>query len=115
MKKVVLYTTASAIALFIAFGGFAAGNRPSNVAFAQDGTAVATVTTQNSVPVQTTQENDNGFPWGLLGLAGLAGLAGLRRQPEPVRRETVQTASMGTSAGTSQGASKVGIYEDPKK
>lgn len=55
MKKVILYATASAIALFIALGNFATGNfRPSDVALAQDGTAVPTVTTQNSTPVQTT-------------------------------------------------------------
>jgi MYXO-CTERM domain-containing protein len=112
MKKVVLCATAFAIALMIAFGSFAASNfRPSAVAFAQEGTAVATVTTQNSPPVQTTQEDDNGFPWGLLGLAGLAGLAGLRRQPEPVQRETIKTAS----PDTSKGASKIGIYDNPKK
>ena len=58
--------------------------------FDQDGTAVPTAVVQ-AAPVQTTQlarEDNNDFPWGLLGLVGLAGLAGLRRQPEPEPRES---------------------------
>jgi hypothetical protein len=30
----------------------------------------------------TTQQEDDGFPWGLLGLAGLAGLLGLKRRDD---------------------------------
>ena len=40
-------------------------------------------------PADTTvtpyqQEEDDGFPWGLLGLLGLAGLLGLRRRDDHV-------------------------------
>ena len=31
-------------------------------------------------PVYTQQEDDDGFPWGLLGLLGLAGLLRLKRR-----------------------------------
>jgi MYXO-CTERM domain-containing protein len=37
-------------------------------------------------PVQ--QENDDEFPWGLLGLLGLAGLAGLKRRDDRVHVDT---------------------------
>ena len=52
-------------------------------------TGGATVSAQEGSPSgqanSAAQTNDdNGFPWGLLGLLGLGGLAGLRR-PEPVR------------------------------
>lgn len=43
---------------------------------------------QQGLPqTETTQMNDDndGFPWGLLGLLGLGGLAGLRRREEPHR------------------------------
>jgi hypothetical protein len=30
----------------------------------------------------TTQHEEDGFPWGLLGLAGLAGLLGLKRRDD---------------------------------
>lgn len=50
-------------------------------------------------PAQPVEENNDEFPWGLLGLAGLAGLAGLRRNPEPVRHESGKTQS------------SVGVYE----
>jgi MYXO-CTERM domain-containing protein len=46
------------------------------------------------------QENDdNDFPWGLLGLLGLGGLAGLRRRPEPVR----------------EGPTKVSVYDNNQR
>jgi MYXO-CTERM domain-containing protein len=90
MKKVALFGSAVAFALLLAVAGTAgSGLYSTPVAFAQDGTAVPTAIAQ-AAPVQTTQparEDNNDFPWGLLGLVGLAGLAGLRRQPEPVRRE----------------------------
>ncbi len=57
------------------------------LAFAQEGTAEPVVQTQ---PVAT--DNDNDFPWGLLGLLGLAGLAGLRRREEPPRVATVDAS-----------------------
>jgi hypothetical protein len=59
-----------------------------SVAFAQDGTAVAEPQTTTTQPV----DNNNDFPWGLLGLLGLAGLAGLRRQPTPQRVETIDAS-----------------------
>lgn len=33
-------------------------------------------------PVGPTEEDDNDFPWGLLGLLGLAGLLGLKRRDD---------------------------------
>ena len=60
-----------------------------SVAFAQDGTAVA----EPQTTTQPVENDDDGFPWGLLGLLGLGGLAGLRRQEQPVRRvETVDAS-----------------------
>jgi MYXO-CTERM domain-containing protein len=55
----------------------------AGVALAQESTTETTVT---STPVETEEDND--FPWGLLGLLGLLGLAGLRKKEEPVRRDT---------------------------
>ena len=56
-----------------------------SVAFAQEETtATAPQTTQ---PAQ----NNDGFPWGLLGLAGLAGLAGLSRRDNNQRPERVES------------------------
>jgi MYXO-CTERM domain-containing protein len=91
MKKIALCGGALLLALLVAFGTIAvlSGHPTTTVAFAQDGTAIPTAVAQ-AAPVQSTQparQDNNGFPWGLLGLLGLAGLAGLRRQPEPVRRE----------------------------
>jgi hypothetical protein len=89
MKKVALYGSAIALALLLAFAGSVGGGaHTATVAFAQDTTAVPTVSAQDA-PVQQTRpvEDNNDFPWGLLGLLGLAGLAGLRRHPEPMRHE----------------------------
>ncbi len=36
----------------------------------------------------TDNDDDDGFPWGLLGLLGLAGLAGLRRRDDHAGRTT---------------------------
>jgi MYXO-CTERM domain-containing protein len=41
---------------------------------------------------QTTQQDTNDFPWGLLGLLGLGGLAGLRRREAPLRLETIDAS-----------------------
>ena len=105
MKKVAVWSSAIAIALLLTVGSNAfLSVQSTTVAFAQDGTAVPTVGAQ-AAPVQTTQpvqEDDNDFPWGLLGLVGLAGLAGLRRQPEPVRRETASVQPT------------VGVYDSKK-
>lgn len=91
MKKLVIYSSAVLIALLLVVGSFAFNVSSSTVAFAQEGTAVPD-DTQSAPVVQTTQEDDdNDFPWGLLGLAGLAGLAGLRRREEPTR--VVENAS----------------------
>ena len=61
----------------------------AGAALAQESTTETTVT---STPVETEEDND--FPWGLLGLLGLLGLAGLRKKEEPVRRDT---GAQGTS------------------
>ena len=63
-------------------------------AFAQDANNTATDTTELNTtdPALTTdntyageqREEDNDFPWGLLGLLGLAGLAGLRRRDNDI-------------------------------
>jgi MYXO-CTERM domain-containing protein len=52
---------------------------------------------EQSPPAQTTDttQNDDGFPWGLLGLLGLGGLAGLTRRDAPRRVEPVDTARRG--------------------
>lgn len=60
------------------------------------GTTTTTTDTAITAPVQ--QEEDNDFPWGLLGLLGLAGL--LKRPKtevvrEPVIRDTTTTARPG--------------------
>jgi len=108
MKRSTLVGLAIALTLLLAVGGmFSEGSPSTSVVRAQDATAVPTTVAEPTTVVQTTQpvqrEDDNGFPWGLLGLLGLGGLAGLRRQPEPVQqvRETV--------------APKVGMYDNPKK
>ena len=60
-----------------------------SVAFAQEGTVTADATTQTAQP----ENDDDGFPWGLLGLLGLGGLAGLnRRDNTPQRVETVDAS-----------------------
>jgi MYXO-CTERM domain-containing protein len=106
MKKVALWGSALTLALLVAVASsaFLGVQSTMPVAFAQDGTAVPTAVAQ-AAPVQTTQpvqEDNNDFPWGLLGLVGLAGLAGLRRQPEPVRREPANVKST------------VGMYDSKK-
>jgi MYXO-CTERM domain-containing protein len=45
-------------------------------------------TTETTVTREAETQEDNDFPWGLLGLLGLLGLAGLRKKDEPVRRDT---------------------------
>jgi MYXO-CTERM domain-containing protein len=50
-------------------------------ALAQNDTTAGTTDTAYAQPVQ--QEEDDDFPWGLLGLLGLAGLLGLKkREPD---------------------------------
>lgn len=99
MKNLGTYTVALMFALLLAFGGSTSlGAFTPSIAFAQEATPVQDGTTQQQQPV----EEDNDFPWGLLGLLGLAGLAGLRRRPEPVQRDT-------------SSRSTVGVYETPKK
>jgi len=104
MKKVAVCSIALALLLTLAGSAFESLSSSAPVAFAQDGTAVPTAVAQ-AAPVQTTQpaqEDNNDFPWGMLGLLGLAGLAGLRRQPEPVRREPANVKST------------VGMYDSKK-
>jgi hypothetical protein len=52
--------------------------------------------TAQPADTQPARQNNNGFPWGLLGLAGLAGLAGLRRQEQPQRIETIDASRRNT-------------------
>lgn len=85
MKKLVMFSSVGLLALLLAVGGSVTGISVSTVAMAQEGTAVPSTNTQTAPVVQTTQQDNNGFPWGLLGLIGLAGLAGLRRREEPTR------------------------------
>ena len=56
-------------------------------------TPTATVTQVDRAEPQ----NDDGFPWGLLGLLGLAGLAGLRRQPQPEVRTVERRTDTGVT------------------
>ena len=44
--------------------------------------AVAQSTTTEPGAGYVTQQNDDDFPWGLLGLLGLAGFIGLKRKDE---------------------------------
>lgn len=87
MKKLAVCGSALALALLLAFAtSFGFGG--TTVAFAQDATPVPTIVAQTQ-PAQPVQD-DNEFPWGLLGLIGLAGLIPRRRE-EPVRVETTRT------------------------
>jgi len=92
MKKLVICSTVAMLALLLAVGSVVSGVSSSTVAFAQEGTAVPATGTQSEPAVQTTQQDDNddGFPWGLLGLLGLGGLAGLRRQEPPTPTRVVE-------------------------
>ena len=61
-------------------------------------TAAPAVAQNTSDPAATTtypvqQEEDDDFPWGLLGLLGLAGLMGLKRRDDDHRR----TSGTGTN------------------
>lgn len=44
--------------------------------------AAAQSTVNTTDPVYTEREDDDEFPWGLLGLLGLAGLLGLKRRDD---------------------------------
>jgi MYXO-CTERM domain-containing protein len=83
--------------------GYEAGQTPRVLAQAE--TPVATTSAQPAPTTQPAQrvDDDNDFPWGLLGLLGLAGLAGLRRPAEPVRRQTERVEPT------------VGVYDNPKR
>ena len=50
-------------------------------ALAQNDTGVGTTDTTYAAPVQ---EDDDDFPWGLLGLLGLAGLLGLKKRERDI-------------------------------
>lgn len=78
--------TALALALMAAFGFAGAGS----VAMAQE----ATPTTRAIVsPAQPVDNNDDGFPWGLLGLLGLAGLMGARPHNHEVTVDRTNTTT----------------------
>ena len=58
---------------------------------------MATTTTTTTDPLvaepmfnETERDDDDGFPWGLLGLLGLAGLLGMRRRDDDVRVDTTR-------------------------
>jgi MYXO-CTERM domain-containing protein len=54
-------------------------------ALAQDNAAVDNGTTDTTYTERATvEEDDNDFPWGLLGLLGLAGLLGRKRQERDI-------------------------------
>lgn len=52
-------------------------------ATAQDAEANNVVVADVDQPVE--REDDNDFPWGLLGLLGLAGLLGLKKRDDDIR------------------------------
>jgi MYXO-CTERM domain-containing protein len=52
----------------------------------QPGTATQAPSSQQ-VNQGQARDDDNDFPWGLLGLLGLGGLAGLKRREQAVRRD----------------------------
>ena len=60
----------------------------SPAAFAQEATPGTAGTTPagTTAGAQQTDNDDDGFPWGLLGLLGLAGLAGLRPHRHDIER-----------------------------
>lgn len=68
--------------IMLAFALLAGG---SQAAFAQEATPGAAATAVTNV-AQQTDNDDDGFPWGLLGLLGLAGLAGLRPHQHDIER-----------------------------
>lgn len=49
-------------------------------------------------------DEDDGFPWGLLGLLGLAGLLGLKRKDD--HRDSDRHANTGTRMGTGTGTDR---------
>ncbi len=73
-------------ALLLALAGAPA---TGSVAFAQEGAVTAEPQTQTAQPADN---NDDGFPWGLLGLLGLGGLAGFNRRDNTRTVETVDAS-----------------------
>lgn len=68
-------------------------------AFATSTAGTVVVAQEQSPPAQSapattidTTQDDNDFPWGLLGLLGLAGLAGLTRRDPPQRVQAVDAS-----------------------
>src|SRR3712207_2331142 len=91
MKTFAMVASVLAFTLLLALGSIVTSRvHPAGVAFAQEATAAPTGAAQPVVTTQQAEQDDNDFPWGILGLLGLAGLAGLRRQPEPVRQQSVR-------------------------
>lgn len=84
MRKLFLGRRVLATALLLGALGMPAFGR---IAFAQVGTVVPETET-----AQPADNDNDGFPWGLLGLLGLGGLAGLRRQEAPQRVETIDAS-----------------------
>jgi MYXO-CTERM domain-containing protein len=54
----------------------------SAIALGTAAPAVAQAATGPATTYPATQENEDEFPWGLLGLLGLAGLLGLKRRDD---------------------------------
>ncbi len=69
----------------VVLAGLVIGLGTTSVALSQNTTAN---TTTPAVNTTADNDDDDGFPWGLLGLLGLAGLAGLRRRDDHARRTT---------------------------
>ncbi len=72
------HTAAVLTALWLGLG-------TTSIALSQNTT---TNTTAPSTTAPVADNDDDGFPWGLLGLLGLAGLAGLRRRDDSAGRTT---------------------------
>jgi MYXO-CTERM domain-containing protein len=53
-------------------------------ALAQNDTATTTTTADPTYAQPVQQEDDDDFPWGLLGLLGLAGLLGLKKRERDI-------------------------------
>ena len=100
MSKVMLYVRLAIVAILMAFGLVAAAP-----AVAQEDAATEVVDEAEgaadeaaSQAEDVTEDDDDGFDWGLLGLLGLLGLAGLFRRPQPVVHD-VDRPTTRTSGG----------------
>ena len=79
-NKVLLLSTA--ILLASASPAFAQTNTGDVVDVTTNDTVDVTTDDMNGVTTTDNRDDDNDFPWGLLGLLGLAGLLGRKRNDE---------------------------------